>query len=170
MSYTNFVSSNIEKLKSWNNVKLERLITTTFRKYLFSFNSISILHLIFLSLYQPDRPSMTEAFKQTIFRRRWGRYTFRKIRNVSADLTLVRHAKGGVRRDALCVSTNTSHLTSSFYSLALHSTSVFRLNALRVIKWFSPWTNEAIDRKRFLQDANVCVGTRFPSNSPTHFT
>lgn len=88
-----------------------------------------------LYIVKPDRPFTTKEFKQTNFRRRWGRYTFRKIRNVLANLILTRHAKGGVRRDALYASTYTSHFTS-FYSLALHGTSVFRLNALRVIKWF----------------------------------
>lgn len=95
-----------------------------------------ILIIIHATLHcQLDHPFTTKEFKQTNFRRRWGRYTFRKIRNVLADLILTWHAKGGVRRDALYASTYTSHFTS-FCSLALHGTSVFRLNALRVIKWF----------------------------------
>lgn len=68
-----------------------------------------------------------------------------------------RHAKGGVRRDALYVGTHTSRLTS-FCSLALHRTSVFRLNARRprVIKWFfSTSERRAIDRERSPEDAAV---------------
>ncbi|EGI58401.1 Latrophilin-3 [Acromyrmex echinatior] len=86
----------------------------------------------------------TKKFKQTNFRRRWGRYTFRKIRNVLVDLILTRHAKGGVRRDALYASTYTSHFTS-ICSLALHGTSVFRLNALRYLVSGRSWA--IVDRQ-----------------------
>ncbi|XP_018398938.1 PREDICTED: latrophilin Cirl-like [Cyphomyrmex costatus] len=86
----------------------------------------------------------TKEFKQTNFRRRRGRYTFRKIRNVPVDLILTRHAKGGVRRDALYASTYTSHFTS-VCSLALHGTSVFRLNALRYLVSGRSWA--IVDRQ-----------------------
>jgi len=66
------------------------------------------------------------------------------------DLILTRHAKGGVRRDALYASTYTSHFTS-ICSLALHGTSVFRLNALRVIKWFFPSMNMRSMENGFLK-------------------
>lgn len=66
------------------------------------------------------------------------------------DLIPTRHAKGGVRRDALYASTYTSHFTS-ICSLALHGTSVFRLNALRVIKWFFPPINRRLMENVFLK-------------------
>lgn len=101
-------------------------------------------------------------FKQTNFRRRWGRYTFRKIRNVLADLILTRHAKGGVRRDALYASTYTSHFTS-FCSLALHGTSVFRLKALRVIKWFFPPMNRRSMENAFSKMWTLAHNNYYPA-------
>lgn len=119
-----------------------------------------ILHLIILLIifyflhYQIDYLFATKEFKQTNFCWRWWRYTFRKIRNVSANLILIRYAKGGVRRDALYASTYMLHFMS-FCFLALYSTSVFRLNASRVIKCFFFPFEQAIDGKRFFRDTNV---------------
>jgi hypothetical protein len=84
---------------------------------------------------------------------------------VYQDLTLARHAKGGLRRDALHASTYTSHFTS-FCSLALHGTSVFRLNALRVIKWFLPLSSLYPERGRSIENASSKMQT-LARNDPT---